>query len=120
MFESLLPLQFAGGFGGTLLFFRLFGLLFAAVGALNVWKPREMASWQFRQRYGQANGTIEPSDARAMLMRVLGAFFALVGLGNFLQGVPLEADHEREPHVQRHQRSRTSHALVDGPSLHVA
>jgi hypothetical protein len=84
MFESLLPLQFAGGFGGTPLFFGLFGLLFTAVGVLNVWKPREMASWQFRQRHGQVDGTIEPSDARVMLMRVFGAFFALLGLGIFL------------------------------------
>jgi hypothetical protein len=85
---SLLPLQFAGGFGGTPLFFRLFGLLFAAVGALNVWKPREMASWQFRRRYGEVEGTIEPSDARVMLMRVFGGFFVLVGLGIFLGVFP--------------------------------
>jgi hypothetical protein len=43
-----------------------------------------MASWQFRQRHGQVDGTIEPSDARVMLMRVFGAFFALLGLGIFL------------------------------------
>ena len=84
MFEPLLPMQFAGGFDRTPLFFRLFGLLFAAVGALNVWKPREMASWQFKRRYGAVDGTIEPTDARVMLMRVFGAFFVLLGLGIFL------------------------------------
>ncbi|MFC7226243.1 hypothetical protein N0B31_02425 [Salinirubellus salinus] len=83
MVETLLPLQF-GGLGGPPLFFRLFGLLFAAVGALNLWKPREMASWQFRRRYGDVEGTLEPSDARVMLMRVFGGFFVLVGLGIFL------------------------------------
>jgi hypothetical protein len=54
--DPLLPLQFGPGFGGPPLFFRLFGLLFAAVGALNILRPREMARWQFRRRHGEVEG----------------------------------------------------------------
>lgn len=82
MVSELLPLRF--GPAGTPLFFRLFGLLFAVVGALNVLRPREMAAWQVRHGYGEVDGRIEPSDTRVLLMRVFGGFFLVVGLGIFL------------------------------------
>jgi hypothetical protein len=77
VFGTALPLQFGGG----LIVFRLFGLLFAAVGALNVLKPRAMRSYQIRRRTGgEVDGQIEPTETRLRFTRIVGGFGVLVGL----------------------------------------
>lgn len=72
-----IPLQFGGGF----LFFRLFGLLFAAIGALNLARPRAMTAYQIRRRHGEIDGTIEPSRTRLLFTRLMGGVGVVVGLG---------------------------------------
>jgi hypothetical protein len=47
-----------------------------------------MASWQVRRRHGDMEGTMEPSDARVLMLRVFGGFFVLVGVGIFLDVLP--------------------------------
>jgi hypothetical protein len=73
----LIPLQFGSG----PLLFRLFGLLFAGIGALNLLRPRAMTAYQIRQRHGQIDGTIEPSRTRLLFTRVMGGVGIAVGLG---------------------------------------
>jgi hypothetical protein len=71
-----LPLQTGG-----LLIFRLFGLVFAAVGALHLVKPREMTAYQIRRRTdGEVDGRIEPTKTRLLFTRVVGAFGVVLGL----------------------------------------
>lgn len=73
----LVPLQTGG-----LLVFKLFGLLFAGLGALNVLRPREMTSYAIRQRSGTSiDGRIEPTPTRLLITRLLGAVMVVVGLG---------------------------------------
>lgn len=80
MWSPTFPLQF-GGF----VLFRLFGLAFAAVGALNLLRPREMTSYAVRRRTGgEVDGRIEPTETRLLLTRLMGGLFVLVGLGLFL------------------------------------
>lgn len=75
--SPLVPLQTGG-----LLVFRLFGLLFAGLGALNVLRPREMTSYAIRRRSGNAiDGRIEPTPIRLLITRLLGAVMVIVGLG---------------------------------------
>lgn len=72
-----LPLQF-----GPPPIFRLFGLFFAAVGALNLVKPREMTSYAVKRRVGGAtDGRIEPTRTRLLFTRLVGGFMILIGLG---------------------------------------
>lgn len=67
---------------GGLLVFRLFGLVFAALGALSLLRPREMTAYQIRQRSGGAiEGQIEPTGTRLLFTRVVGGVMVLVGLG---------------------------------------
>jgi hypothetical protein len=71
-------------FGG-LVIFRLFGLLFAAVGALNLLRPREMTAYAIRRRAGgPVDGRIEPTETRLLFTRLVGAVILVVGLGLFL------------------------------------
>ena len=71
-----LPLQ-----SGTVLVFRLFGLVFAAVGALHLLKPREMTAYQIRRRTGgDVDGRIEPTATRLLFTRLVGGFGILLGL----------------------------------------
>lgn len=78
----LQPLQFGPSVVGPFLFFRLFGLVFLAVGVLNVVRPREMTSFAIRQRAsGEIEGTIEPTGTRILFTRIVGAVMALLGLG---------------------------------------
>jgi hypothetical protein len=71
------PLQFGG-----LLIFRLFGLLFAALGVLNVLRPREMTAYAIRRRTGgRVEGRIEPTPTRLLVTRLIGGVMAVVGLG---------------------------------------
>lgn len=80
MIETALPLQFGGG----LVIFRLFGLLFAALGALNVLRPRAMTSYQIRRRTGgEVDGQIEPTETRLLFTRIVGGFAVLIGLALF-------------------------------------
>lgn len=75
--SPLLPLQ-SGGF----LLFRLFGLLFAVIGVLNVVRPREMTAYQVRNRVGgSVDGRIEPTSTRLLLTRLIGGVMVVVGLG---------------------------------------
>jgi hypothetical protein len=75
----MVPVPLQSGFP---LIFRLFGLLFVALGALNVVKPRAMTAYQIRRRTGgQIEGQIEPTQARLLFTRVIGGVFVLVGLG---------------------------------------
>ena len=75
--SPLVPLQTGG-----LLVFRLFGLLFAGLGALNVLRPREMTSYAIRRRSGNSiDGRIEPTPIRVLITRLLGAVMVVVGLG---------------------------------------
>lgn len=81
MFEIALPLQFGGG----LAVFRLFGLLFAAVGALNLLRPKAMTSYQIRRRTGgEVDGQIEPTETRLLFTRIVGGAAVLLGLALFL------------------------------------
>ena len=72
-----LPLQ-----SGGLLVFRLFGVVFALIGLLNLLKPREMTAYAIRRRTGgQVQGRIEPTRTRLLFTRLVGAVGVLVGLG---------------------------------------
>jgi hypothetical protein len=68
-------------FGGGLLVFRLFGLLFAAIGALNLVRPRAMTAYRIRRRHGEVDGTIEPSRTRLLFTRFMGGVGVVIGLG---------------------------------------
>jgi hypothetical protein len=71
------PLQFGG-----LLVFRLFGLLFAGIGLLNLLRPREMTAYAIRRRAsGGIDGHIEPTQTRLLFTRLMGGVMVLVGLG---------------------------------------
>jgi hypothetical protein len=71
-------LLFAGGF----VLFRLFGLVFAAVGLLNLLRPREMTAYTIRRRTaGEVDGRIEPTRTRLLLTRLFGGVGVVVGLG---------------------------------------
>lgn len=73
----LAPLQLDGP-----LFFRLFGLVFALLGGLNLVKPREMTTYTVRRRAGgDIDGQIEPTATRLLLTRLIGGVMLLVGLG---------------------------------------
>ena len=73
----LVPLQIGG-----LVLFRLFGLVFAGLGLLNVLRPREMTAYAIRRRAGgPIDGRIEPTTTRLLLTRVLGGVMVLVGAG---------------------------------------
>ena len=73
---SPLPLQF----GGVLLF-RLFGLLFVALGALGALRPKAMTSYRIRRRTAsEVDGEIEPTPTRLLFTRVIGVVMALMGL----------------------------------------
>jgi hypothetical protein len=72
---SPLPLQF-GGF----LVFRLFGLAFAAIGPLHLFRPREMTAYAVRRRTGGVDGTIDPTATRLLVTRIVGALGTLLGL----------------------------------------
>jgi len=74
---SPLPLQ-----SGGLLIFRLFGIVFALLGLLNLVKPRAMTAYQIRRRSGgQIEGQIEPTQARLLFTRAIGGVFVLVCIG---------------------------------------
>lgn len=73
----LVPLQLGG-----LAFFRLFGLLFAAIGLLNLLRPREMTAYSIRRRTGGGiDGRIEPTPTRLLFTRLVGGVMVLLGLG---------------------------------------
>lgn len=74
---SPLPLQIGG-----LLLFRLFGLVFAGLGLLNLVRPRQMTAYAIRRRAGgPIEGQIEPTATRLLFTRIVGGVMALVGLG---------------------------------------
>lgn len=61
--------------------FRLFGLAFAALGALNVLRPRAMTSYRIRRRTrGEVEGQIEPTRTRLLFTRVVGGLAVVIGL----------------------------------------
>lgn len=61
--------------------FRLFGLLFVALGALTALRPKEMTSYRIRRRIGgDVDGEIEPTPTRLLFTRVIGVVMALMGL----------------------------------------
>ncbi|MHB9288042.1 hypothetical protein ACKVMT_13490 [Halobacteriales archaeon Cl-PHB] len=65
-----------------LLVFRLFGLAFAALGVLNLVKPREMTAYAIRRRAGgPVEGHIEPTATRLWFTRIIGGVMVVVGLG---------------------------------------
>ncbi|HKJ59121.1 MAG TPA: hypothetical protein VKA37_07830 [Halobacteriales archaeon] len=73
----LVPLQIGG-----IVLFRLFGLVFAGLGLLNVIRPREMTAYAIRRRAGgPIEGQIEPTATRLLLTRVVGGVMVLVGAG---------------------------------------
>ena len=62
--------------------FRLFGLVFAALGVLSLLRPREMTAYQMRQRAGGAiDGRIEPTQTRLLFTRLIGGVMVIIGLG---------------------------------------
>ena len=72
----LVPLQ------SGLLVFRLFGVVFALIGLLNLLKPRAMTAYAIRRRTGgQIQGHIEPTRTRLLFTRFVGAVGVLIGLG---------------------------------------
>ncbi len=74
---TLVPLQLGG-----LSFFRLFGLVFAVLGGLNLVKPREMTAYTIRRRTGgEIDGQIEPTVTRLWITRLIGGVMMLVGIG---------------------------------------
>lgn len=74
---SVVPLQL-GGF----LVFRLFGLVFAAIGLLNLLRPREMTAYAIRrQAGGPVDGHIEPTPTRLLFTRLIGGVMVIIGLG---------------------------------------
>ena len=73
----LVPLQIGG-----LVLFRLFGLVFAGLGLLNVVRPREMTAYAIRRRSGgPIEGRIEPTATRLLFTRAIGGVMVLAGLG---------------------------------------
>lgn len=64
-------------------FFTLFMVVFVAIGALNVLKPRAMARHQMRVRYG-AKGDIEFSDTRIMMQRLVSLVVLVIGVWTML------------------------------------
>lgn len=73
----LVPLQI----GGVTLF-RLFGLLFAVLGLVNLLRPREMTAYAIRrQAGGGVDGHVEPTPTRLLFTRVVGGVMVVVGLG---------------------------------------
>ena len=73
----LVPLQTGG-----LVLFRLFGLVFAGLGLLNVLRPREMTAYAIRRRAGgPIEGQIEPTATRLLLTRFMGGVMILLGAG---------------------------------------
>lgn len=75
-----IPLQL-GGF----LLFRLFGLVFVAIGILNLVRPREMTAYVVRRRTGgELEGHIEPTATRLLFTRLMGGVMTIIGLGLFL------------------------------------
>ena len=73
----LVPLQIGG-----LVLFRLFGLVFAGLGLLNVVRPREMTAYAIRRRAGgPIEGQIEPTATRLLFTRAMGGVMVLAGLG---------------------------------------
>jgi hypothetical protein len=73
----LVPLQ-TGGF----VLFRLFGLVFAGIGLLNLLRPREMTAYAIRRRAGgPVDGHIEPTRTRLLLTRAIGGLMIGLGLG---------------------------------------
>ena len=68
-------------FGGSVVF-RLFGLVFAAIGVLNVLRPREMTAYAIRRRAGgPIDGHIEPTPTRLLFTRFMGGVMVVIGLG---------------------------------------
>jgi len=62
--------------------FRLFGVLFAGLGLLNVVKPHEMTAYQIRRRTrGAVDGQIEPTETRLWVTRIIGVVMVAVGIG---------------------------------------
>jgi hypothetical protein len=75
--SALVPLQ-----SGGLVIFRLFGLVFAAIGVLNLLRPREMTAYTIRRRAGGAiDGQIEPTQTWLLFTRLIGAVMIIIGLG---------------------------------------
>ena len=75
--SPLVPLQIGG-----LVLFRLFGLLFAGLGLLNVLRPRAMTAYAIRRRAGgPIEGQIEPTPIRLLFTRVVGGVAVVLGLG---------------------------------------
>ena len=73
----LVPLQIGG-----LVLFRLFGIVFAGLGLLNVVKPREMTAYAIRRRAGgPIDGQVEPTATRLLVTRVVGGVMVLLGAG---------------------------------------
>lgn len=71
------PLQVGG-----LVIFRLFGLFFAAIGVLNIIRPREMTAYTIRRRAGGSiEGQIEPTAIRLHFTRLVGGMMVILGLG---------------------------------------
>ncbi len=67
---------------GPLVIFRLFGLVFVALGVLNVLRPREMTAYAIRGRTGgSVEGHIEPTPTRLLVTRLIGGLMVIVGLG---------------------------------------
>jgi hypothetical protein len=61
---------------------QLFGLVFAAVGVLNLVRPREMTAYTIRRRTGGAvEGQIEPTQVRLAFTRLIGGVMVVIGLG---------------------------------------
>lgn len=75
--SPLVPLQMGG-----LVIFRLFGLVFAGIGVLNLLRPREMTAYAIRRRAGGTiEGHIEPTSTRLLFTRLVGGVMVIVGLG---------------------------------------
>lgn len=69
------------GAAGSPPVFRLFGLVFAALGLLNVLRPRAMTSYQIRRRTrGDVEGRIEPTATRLLVTRIIGGLAVVIGL----------------------------------------
>lgn len=67
---------------GGLVLFRLFGLVFVVVGALNVVRPREMTTYAIRRRAGgPIEGHVEPTQTRLVFTRLVGVAMVVIGLG---------------------------------------
>jgi hypothetical protein len=65
-----------------LVMIQLFGLVFAAVGVLNLVRPRAMTAYTIRRRTGGAvEGQIEPTQARLVFTRLIGGVMVVIGFG---------------------------------------